>query len=963
MTSEVVSVLAQDAQGVIWAGTEAGLHFFDGHAFVPFLGKLPSPMVLDLLEDPDGSLWVATQGGLARLHQGKVVPEEGLPEGNTQALGRDDTGCFWVLTSRGLRIRLPQRAFAPAPPLPVAEAPSLLFAHPTLPGAWVAAGKDLFWWDPAAARWKPLASPPMSPGEVFLGVAVDGTGQIWVRTARRLWRQPEGRAWQLCRGSLESGFSSHARLERDSRGWVWFDEPSGLWRGRGEQQEHFVPRSVVGRGALVDRDGGIWLRTQKGVAQVMGGMRWRSYGTQEGLPSPTVWLSLRDPQGRLWVSTEEGLCVAEGARWRRVLSSRILSIVLGEDGTLWASGSPGGTVHQIDLRTLAVRSHRVSVLPVGRIVSGFALDGEGRPWVADAKQGLARGRQAGRAYVWERPAMDGLELKGIRNLAADPEGRILVAHEEGIAAWHRGAWSEVPGVFAKDQASNMVFSPQGDLVVSYMNRPVLTRHRLVGDAYQRVETLEPFTRYPQMMVFSLGFEPNGSLWMGTSQGAARLSPGRPGALRLFNTDDGLVSPDCDEGSLFVDKDRVWIGTSQGLASYRTDLPEENPPLRPPLLLGAESGGEALPIGAGSVVLPVGVRNLELRFFVPTYQLPGHLTYQARLAGVDSDWISLEGSRIRYPAINPGRYLLELRGVLENGTSGPPLALRFEVPHRWWESNLAVGCYAFLGGAMVLGLVRFRQYRLEARNRELAEEVARQTQAVQSASQAKSAFLANMSHELRTPLNAILLYSELLQEDASEHGLQGIQEDACKIYGAGKHLLGLIDDILDVSKIEAGHMRLNVEEVEMAPFLADLVSTLEPVVERNGNLFRADLSKAPARIQTDPVRLRQVLSNLLGNAGKFTENGEILLRVEGILDEVYFTVRDSGIGMSQEELQRVFQEFVQAQSGTTRKYGGTGLGLTLVRRFTALLGGGIEADSEPGRGTTFIVRLPIAGPEI
>ena len=964
MASEVVSALAQDSQGLIWAGTEAGLHFFNGQTFEPFPGDLPSQMVLDILPDADGSLWVATQGGLAWLGQGRSAsfgPEQGIPKGRVQALARDGQGHFWVLTTSGLLVETGPKRFGPAPELPSNDLPSLLFAHPTLPGAWVVAGRGLWHWDSQDVKWKALDAPTMVREEAILGLTLDGTNQMWLRTSRNLWRCQPGGTWQLSRGRLEGGFSVHARLERDAQGWVWFDDPQGLWRARGEEQECFVPRSVVGRGALVDRDGGIWLRTQKGVAQVMGGMRWRSYGTLEGLPSPTVWRTIRDPQGRLWVPTEEGLCVSEGAGWKRVIPTRTLGVLIGPNNTLWASGSPGGIVQQVDLRTLAVKSHRVEVLPVGRIVSGFAMDKEGRLWVADEHEGLARGRWNGSGWTWERILVDGKELKDIRNLVVDSDGRVFAAHLGGIAVWDHGRWSQLADVLDA-LPSNLAFDGRGGLIVSYLNRPVLTRFSLVGGVYRSVELLNPIPHRPQILVFSLGYEANGRLWIGTSQGIARLEIGRPGSLRLFDMDDGLVSSDCDEGSLFVDKGRVWIGTSQGLASYRTDLPEEPISLRAPLLLSAQSGGKALPLKSELMVLPRDSRNLELRFLVPNFQAQGRMIYQARLKGVDSNWVNLEQPRIRYPSMPPGRYLLELRGTLEEGQPGPTLAVRFEVLPRWWESGFAWFCYALLGAGAVLGLVRLRQARLESRNRELREEVNRQTRAVQLASQAKSAFLANMSHELRTPLNAILLYAELLQEDATEHGLKNIQADASKIHGAGRHLLGLIDDILDVSKIEAGHMKLEVAELEMGPFLADLIATLEPMVERNSNQFHADLALAPLTIWTDALRLRQVLSNLLSNAGKFTEHGEITLRVETADEDVCFSVHDTGIGMTEEELNRVFQEFVQADTGTTRKYGGTGLGLALVRRLTGLLGGRVDAKSESGVGTTFTVRLPLRGPD-
>jgi signal transduction histidine kinase len=449
--------------------------------------------------------------------------------------------------------------------------------------------------------------------------------------------------------------------------------------------------------------------------------------------------------------------------------------------------------------------------------------------------------------------------------------------------------------------------------------------------------------------------------MGTSKGAARLEPGRPDSLRVFGMDDGLVFTDCNQNALFVDRNRVWIGTSQGLAAYRTDLPEPATLLRAPILFSAHSNEQPLPVIADPMVLPQNSRNLELRFLLPTYQAQGWLTYQSRLAGADENWVKMEQQRLRYPSLHPGRYLLQIRGLREDGQASPILSVRFEVLPRWWESRPAWICYVLLGVVALYGLVRLRQAQLEIRNRELREEVARQTEVAHLASQAKSAFLAHMSHELRTPLNAILLYSELLQEDASQQGMVKIQDDATKIQGAGRHLLGLIDGILDLSKIEAGHMKVEIAEVALGSFLTDLATTLESVVTRNGNQFELQADQAPERIRTDALRLRQVLSNLLSNAAKFTKNGLVSLHVEAAQGEVRFTVRDTGIGMSAVELERVFQEFVQADTSTTRKYGGTGLGLALVRRFSELLGGGVEVQSQLGAGTTFIVRLPIAGP--
>jgi len=237
---------------------------------------------------------------------------------------------------------------------------------------------------------------------------------------------------------------------------------------------------------------------------------------------------------------------------------------------------------------------------------------------------------------------------------------------------------------------------------------------------------------------------------------------------------------------------------------------------------------------------------------------------------------------------------------------------------------------------------------------------------EAANAAKSDFLANMSHELRTPLNAIIGYSEMLEEEAGDSGHDQYGADLRKIQAAGRHLLALINDVLDLSKIEAGRMELHLETFELRPAIEAVASTVAPLIAKNGNRLELDLARDLGTIRADVTRVRQVLLNLLSNASKFTEHGTITLRAarepgpDG--EAIRLTVRDTGIGMTPEQLGRLFQAFAQADAATAAKYGGTGLGLAISRMFCEMMGGEITVASEPGVGTTFTVRLPVAVPE-
>jgi signal transduction histidine kinase/DNA-binding response OmpR family regulator len=232
---------------------------------------------------------------------------------------------------------------------------------------------------------------------------------------------------------------------------------------------------------------------------------------------------------------------------------------------------------------------------------------------------------------------------------------------------------------------------------------------------------------------------------------------------------------------------------------------------------------------------------------------------------------------------------------------------------------------------------------------------------EEANHTKSTFLANMSHELRTPLNAIIGYSEMSIEEMSDLGVPSLIPDIQKIHGAGQHLLELINNILDLSKVESGKMELCLETFEIAPLLAEVAATIEPLLTKNHNTLDFNFPPDLGSMYADITKLRQSLLNLLSNASKFTENGTITLAVERqAANWIALGVSDTGIGMTPEQQAKLFQSFTQADASTTRKYGGTGLGLVITQQFCQIMGGEIQVTSVAGMGTTFTIRLPVGG---
>jgi len=246
------------------------------------------------------------------------------------------------------------------------------------------------------------------------------------------------------------------------------------------------------------------------------------------------------------------------------------------------------------------------------------------------------------------------------------------------------------------------------------------------------------------------------------------------------------------------------------------------------------------------------------------------------------------------------------------------------------------------------------------NVRLFDEIQDKSRQLQLASEHKSQFVASMSHELRTPLNAIIGLTEMMVTNAARFGTEKALEPLQRVNRAGTHLLGLINQVLDLSKIEAGKLELNPQTVQLAPLIEEVIGTARQLAEQNRNRLLNELQEDLGTLTVDPMRLRQILLNLLSNACKFTKDGEVALRGRRVINGghwIELSVSDTGIGMTPEQQSKLFEEFSQADAKTAQRFGGTGLGLAITRKLARMMGGDVTVTSEPGKGSVFTVRLP------
>ena len=342
---------------------------------------------------------------------------------------------------------------------------------------------------------------------------------------------------------------------------------------------------------------------------------------------------------------------------------------------------------------------------------------------------------------------------------------------------------------------------------------------------------------------------------------------------------------------------------------------------------------------------------EYQKYMETYPIPSGRGSVSGRAVLDGKIVHVKDVRADpdYAVLDHGFDIRTVLGVplLREGTPIGVIILQRPIVRPFTEKQIEL--VTTFADQAVIAIENVRLFdEIQDKNRQLAE-----------ASQHKSQFLANMSHELRTPLNAIIGVSEMLREDAE--ALKQDLEPLDRVLGAGRHLLALINDILDLSKIEAGRMELALTTFALAPLIDDVVKTIEPLAAKNSNRVSVNCDAAIGTVHADQMRLRQALLNLMSNANKFTDHGTITIDArqgqEGSRDWITVAVADTGIGMTPDQMGKLFQEFSQASSTTASKYGGTGLGLVISRRFCQMMGGDITVESEVGRGSTFTIRLP------
>ena len=984
---ESITALAQTADGRLWIGTQTGLSVYDGRRFgtSPLPDSLRGAGVLDVQPMPDGSAWVTLRSwhGAVQVRHRRVVRTERLPNGAKvdRLLTRADT--LLATTEQAVWTLPPDAHSFQRHPLPYDVKPSsMLAAHPTS-GVGIRDAAQA----PDGTLW--VLDGRFGPGRFRRDGSVDFVGLS--TRADSLWTSlavaPDGRLLLTRRGA-----HSLLAYAPDTRGTeVLMDDLRGA---------NYVSRA--GHTAYVTAASGLQridLRTDD---------RSSTLGPSLGLPDTPPTSVLKDRSGTLWVGTRDGLLHLHAPAVRHVTSVSGKKITYanrfktGRAGELWVQTYGSGLVR--------LRPSRRRATPDGRAEWGQGVrSADGRlhalsngNWYRSRPDtgweyvgptgGAVRGAvdESGTAYFWHddgvyehapgAPAAPRPLLRWPPNaraayqLARSPDGRLLVRARDALLELRPDATGPVQvdtlahlPHFADVGGRHMAATAQGDVWIVSPNGDNRGLLHVNIDA----DSSRPHLHLPGESVYNVSASGDSLVLASARSGLFLLDPHRDTLRRHLTRNDGLLSTYARGAALHGDS--LYVSHSGGLTVLPRTTALRSPSVPAATITEVQVNHAPRPV-RDSLSLPAGGRTLDVRYAAPHLRNPQRITFEYRLLPGTPTWHTTDRPSRQFAALDRGAHRFEVRARLGDRT-GPPATFSVVIAPRyyetWWFWGLCIVGLIGIGGLAYRGRVahlRRRQAALEQavseRTRALRDEKQKteaQAERLAELDAAKNRFFANLSHEFRTPLTLIIEPLRSLMgtlEDESPARAERLRP----VLRNARRLERLIGQLLDLSRLTAGQMDLQRQPVDLVAAARELHEAFVPLAERHELTlaFRAEVDTLPASV--DPDKLEKILSNLLSNALKFTEPGGTVWlavsRSESPPPQAHLVVKDTGVGIPEADLQRIFDRFAQVDGSTTRPQEGTGIGLALTRDLVELHSGTIGVESEPGAGSAFTVRLPL-----
>ena len=957
LTNPTIIALSQDHQGFLWVSTEGGLFRYDGDRFQQF-GLDPASKLnsLAMHSSADGQFWVASTAGLFRWTGDRFqsVPGfQGMELEYAQTLASDASNLY-VATPAGLR-SMPLRG---GPPRTISSEPASTVMVGADGAIWFSCGPRIC--SIQSGRKSQWGTEQGVAGALWRSIAEDKAGRLWIRSYDQiLVHQPGDSAFHPVRDLPELNSTRGSLLVANRLGQILIPYNGGLTLCDGRNCRDSSPaignRHPEVLAAAEDREGSLWLGfSGYGLARALGRDEWQSFDELEGLANTAIWRIVRDRDGGLWVGTNRGLFhgTEQNGRWRfrqsdAVGDLTVYGLAADPDGSIWIGTFQTGANGLVRYNP---RTGSKTVFPPSQPIPNFSIsdivrDAAGSIWVATPRAVLRLTPGASQLVQVPLPFESGFVFQVLPSA-----GGLLAGTQNGLFI-EQGGIRRILTVKdgLKDNAVNsIVLGPYGEIWISYFSPPGITRVEIQGSQFH-LKHLSLQDGLPSNTVYAQFFDAGGRHWVATDSGVGVLSKGR---WITYDTSNGLIWNDCNVHAYLAEGDgTVWIGTSAGLARYHQVAQPKS--VVPSTLITSVLRNDA---PSSNREFDSSTYAVALRFTVLSYQNPAP-TFRYRLGSASDSWVRTQSHEVRFAELPAGSYRFEVQGEFEPGAWSKSAILQFRIRPRWflWWPVQAGLFLALVGLAWLWWHHReVRQQRvraeLEAAVAERTRDLAAATARAERASRFKSEFLANMSHEMRTPLNGVIGVTQLALE-ANRQPEVAKHLEIAKV--SAKALLSVINDVLDFSKIESGILEIHPVVFALRPCVAEICSMFRPDALGKGLALEHHVAEsAPEWVLADDSRLRQVLVNLIGNALKFTQLGAVSVDVAWAADRLSFAVIDTGIGIPANKLETIFDAFRQADSSTSRRFGGTGLGLTISKKLVDAMAGSLTVESEPGQGSTF-----------